>query len=64
VRDKSDVTQVSVNDLKDDQVSLDVKISGDSGQFQQILAADNNFKLKDSDLQSSQLQYYWMGNQA
>jgi hypothetical protein len=64
VRDKSDVTQVSVNDLKDDQVSLGVRISGDSQQFQQILAADNNFKSIDSGLQSSQLQYYWMGNQA
>lgn len=64
LRDKSDVTQVSVNDLKDDQVSLAVKISGDSGQFQQMLAADNNFKSTDSGLQSSPLQYYWMGNQA
>lgn len=64
LRDKSDVTQVSVDDLKNDQVSLHVKISGESEQFRQILAADNNFRSIDSELQSSQLQYYWVGSQA
>lgn len=64
LRDKSDVTHVAVNDVKNDQVSLHVKISDASGQFQQVLAADNNFKSMDAGLQASELQYYWMGNQA
>ncbi|OGT43972.1 MAG: hypothetical protein A3F13_04395 [Gammaproteobacteria bacterium RIFCSPHIGHO2_12_FULL_40_19] len=64
LRAKNDVTQVSVKNVKNDQVFLRVKISGDSGAFQQVLAADNNFKSIDDGMQSSQLQYYWMGNQA
>lgn len=64
LRGKNDVTYASVNNVKNDEVSVRVKISGDSGQFQQILAADGNFKSVDTGLQSSQLQYYWMGNQA
>lgn len=64
LRAKNDVTHLSVNDVQGDQVSLQIKIAGSNAQFQQLLSADNNFKLVATQLPSSQLQYYWMGNQA
>jgi len=50
--------------VQGDQVSLQIKIAGSNAQFQQLLSADNNFKSVATQLSSSQLQYYWMGNQA
>ena len=67
LRAKNDVEQVSVKNVQSDIVLLQVKISGNSSQFQQLLASDNNFKSSVDNEQSTdqtQLQYYWMGNQA
>jgi hypothetical protein len=65
LRSKNDVTRVSIKDVKSDHVSLQVKITGNQAQFQQLLSTDNNFKTAaDSRANQSRLEYYWMGNQA
>lgn len=64
LRAKNDVKQVLVGDMKSDQVSLQIQLAGTVAQFQQLLSADPNFKSEAVGMQSNQLQYYWMGNQA
>ena len=63
LRAKNDVTNVAVEKVRGDQVLLTVKISGNTAQFQSLLAADNNFQSRNSS-NPAQLDYYWMGNQA
>ena len=64
VRDKNDVMRVSVSDMQSDHILLKVKVIGNSTDFQKVLASDTNFKSIADNLQTKQLQYYWMGNQA
>lgn len=68
LREKNDVAHVSVNDVKSDSVSLQIKISGSIAQFQKLLSMDNNFKSNAAEgsllANQSHLDYYWVGNQA
>ena len=64
LRDKSDVMQVSVSGMQSDHVLLRIKLVGDSTDFQKVLASDSRFKAAADGMQSTQLEYYWMGNQA
>jgi len=63
LRAKQDVMHVSVKSMQSDHVALQIKLVGNVPQFQELLSSDSNFK-SIADLQSSLLEYYWMGNQA
>lgn len=64
LRAKNDVVHVAVRDVNNNQMAVQVKLSGDQDQFRQLLANDANFRRADSDGDTSSMQYYWIGNQA
>lgn len=63
LRAKNGVKHVAVDKVRGDQVLLIIKIACSTSQFQSLLAADNNFQSLNTS-NASQLDYYWMGNQA
>lgn len=62
LRAKNDVVHVAVRDVKNNQMALEVKLSGDRDQFRQLLANDTHFRLADSDGDTTAMQYYWIGS--
>lgn len=64
LRAKNDVVHVAVRDVNNNQMAVQVTLSGDQDQFRQLLANDTNFRRADSDGDTASMQYYWIGNQA
>lgn len=58
-----DVERVSVREVTEDQMAIQLKLSDNRDHFQQLLASNQNFKLAESEFQTTPLQYFWIGNQ-